>query len=77
MTAETVSLSPTDLLSPSAAAAYSGYSESTLAKFRCFGQGPRYLKPSTRKILYRRADIDNWLAQFQQNSTAENKAAAQ
>ena len=61
-----------ELLSPKEAATVSGYSESTLAKLRCTGGGPRYLKPSARKVLYRRGDITEWLAGFERASTAEN-----
>jgi hypothetical protein len=61
-----------DLLSPSEASAYSGYAESTLAKLRSYGDGPRYLKPSHKKILYRRADLDEWTNRTERGSTAEN-----
>ncbi len=49
-------------LTPSEASVYTRYSESRLAKFRHYGGGPTYLKLSARKVVYRRADLDAWMA---------------
>lgn len=37
------------------------YDRQALAQLRFRGTGPRYVKPSERKVLYRRAWIDEWL----------------
>lgn len=50
-----------ELLVPAEAAVYVRSSTSTLAKYRCYGGGPNFIKQSARKILYRRADLDAWL----------------
>jgi hypothetical protein len=43
-----------------AAAALTGLAVATLAKLRCIGGGPEYLKLG-RKVVYRRTDLANWL----------------
>jgi hypothetical protein len=43
-----------------AAAGLMGLAPSTLAKMRCFGGGPPFLKLG-RKVVYRRADLADWL----------------
>lgn len=54
------------------AAVYLRSSTSTLAKLRMSGDGPRYVRQSTRKTLYRRAELDAWLsAKTFANTSAE------
>lgn len=43
-----------------AAARFIGLAVATLAKLRCIGGGPAYLKLG-RKVLYRRSDLAAWL----------------
>jgi predicted DNA-binding transcriptional regulator AlpA len=43
-----------------AAASFTGLAVATLAKLRCIGGGPEYLKLG-RKVVYRRSDLANWL----------------
>jgi Helix-turn-helix domain len=43
-----------------AAATFTGLAVATLAKLRCIGGGPEYLKLG-RKVVYRRSDLANWL----------------
>jgi len=64
-----------EVLSPRGAAAYTGVSESTLAKLRLTGGGPRFLK-LTYKISYRRSDLDAWMASKTHSSTSEYAAGA-
>ena len=45
---------------PTEAAEYVGLSESMLAKMRCLGGGPVYLKLG-RAVRYRQDDLDEWL----------------
>ena len=56
---------------PDAAAAYTGLSVQRLAKYRLFGGGPIFCKAG-RSILYRRDDLDAWLASLSRTSTSDN-----
>jgi hypothetical protein len=42
------------------AAGFTGLAVATLAKLRCIGGGPEYLKLG-RKVAYRRSDLTKWL----------------
>ena len=53
------------------AAAYLRMAESTLAKLRCYGGGPRYSKVGPRLVIYDRADLDAYLADRMCRSTSE------
>ncbi|TQK19115.1 hypothetical protein FBY40_1606 [Microbacterium sp. SLBN-154] len=49
-----------------------GFSRTHLAQMRFHGEGPRYRKPTPRKVLYRRADIIDWIeASARQGTAAE------
>lgn len=56
------------MLSPAATAALLGVSQSSLAKWRCAGTGPAFLKLG-RRVAYSTADIDAWLADRRRTST--------
>ena len=43
------------------AAAYLGMSVGALAQLAYHGRGPRYAKPTPRRVYYRRSDLDAWL----------------
>ena len=45
-------------------------SERTLERLRCSGRGSRYVK-TTRRVLYREADLDAWLSARSVRSTSE------
>lgn len=49
------------LLDTPGAAALLGMRPQTLAEWRTTGRGPRFIAVSTRRIRYRRADLDAWL----------------
>ena len=51
-----------DLLTPAEAADYLRTTESTLAQMRYKGNGPLFTSLGSRKILYRRSDINAYLA---------------
>jgi excisionase family DNA binding protein len=51
----------TDLMLPDEAAAYTRLSVKTLAKMRCRGTSMPFLKLG-KKVMYRRSDLDRWLA---------------
>lgn len=52
------------------AAKHLGLAASTLAKLRCVGGSPSFLKLG-RRVLYDRADLDNWLAARRAKSTSD------
>ncbi|MEI9995649.1 MAG: DNA-binding protein [Rhizomicrobium sp.] len=58
------------LLDPTAAGDYVGLRPQHLAKLRCFGGGPRFLKLG-RKVRYHPSDLDTWLDAHKHASTAE------
>ncbi|ROS61062.1 hypothetical protein EDF38_0141 [Frigoribacterium sp. PhB160] len=52
-----------------AAAYIPGMTKALLAQLRFKGTGPVFLKPTPRKVIYRRSDLDKWLADSVQTST--------
>lgn len=48
-----------------------GMTKTHLAQLRFIGKGPKFLKPTPRKVLYRRADIIDWLEGSEHTSTAQ------
>lgn len=58
------------VIDAAAAAAFTGLAVATLAKLRCVGGGPAYLKLG-RKVLYRRGDLADWLNSRRVANTAE------
>jgi hypothetical protein len=53
------------------AATYLGLSVQTLAKKRCNGKGPKFVKRG--RIFYYREDLDEWLRAGRVGSTAEER----
>ncbi|MBB3156640.1 molybdenum cofactor biosynthesis enzyme MoaA [Microbacterium proteolyticum] len=47
-----------------------GISKAGLAQLRFKGGGPKFLRPTPRKILYRRADVIAWVEGSERTSTA-------
>lgn len=58
------------------AAEYLGYAEKTLAMMRTAGTGPRFVKPTGRRVFYYKADLDLWLARNKAASTAQARLQA-
>ena len=58
------------ILTTPQAARYLGLAVSTLNKWRCFGDGPKFLKLG-RAVRYRQEDLDAFLMSRQLGSTAE------
>ncbi|MBO0979905.1 AlpA family transcriptional regulator [Microbacterium sp. SD291] len=48
-----------------------GMTKGNLAQLRFKGTGPKFLAPTPRRIVYRRADIIAWLEGSERTSTAE------
>ncbi|MGE3249887.1 MAG: helix-turn-helix domain-containing protein [Hyphomonadaceae bacterium] len=63
-----------DLLTAAEAADYMRLSPQYLARLRCQGGGPGYLKPNRRKILYRREALDVWLLATERANTTHPAA---
>ena len=59
-----------DLLTPLELAQQLRTTEASLAQLRYRGTGPRFLRPTPRKIFYRRADVEAWLDGSIRTSTA-------
>jgi hypothetical protein len=58
------------MLDVKAAARLTGIAVATLAKMRCVGGSPFFVKAG-RKVLYRRGDLLDWLAARRVRNTAE------
>jgi hypothetical protein len=56
---------------PKKAAEYLGLSQAFLDQARCYGTGPKFVRVSRACILYRKADLDSFLASRLFTSTAE------
>ena len=63
------------VLDPVAAASYLGIAKQTLARWRCEGGGPAFLKLGAR-IRYERADLDFWLDARRRRSTSDRSPVA-
>ena len=59
------------LLTTRESAAHLNVSKSYLDKLRVYGGGPEFLRPSPRKILYRRSVLDRWIHERRFGSTSE------
>ncbi len=59
-----------EVLSPLEAARYLGLAQPTLAKMRCWGGGPEYLKFG-RKVSYERGALDAWRNERRVKSTSD------
>ena len=59
----------------SGAATYLGANPRTLEGWRVRGGGPRFIKVG-RRVVYRRRDLDEWLAARERASTSDRGEAA-
>ena len=59
------------------AAAYTGLSESTLAKRRLYGQPPAFLNLGGRAIGYAIDDLDAWLESCRRQSTSQQSTSGE
>ncbi len=60
-----------DNMRPAHAADYLGVSKSFLDQARVTGMGPHFVKISPTMVIYRRTDLDEWLASRVVRSTSE------
>lgn len=49
------------LVSPAEVAAATGYTPGTLTVYRATGKGPRFVKLGSHRVMYRKADVLEWL----------------
>ena len=61
---------PDDLVDPKEASVRMRLSVSTLAKMRCRGDGPPFVKLGSRSVFYRVRDVDSFLAEKHVRSTS-------
>lgn len=64
-----------ELLTPREAATLLRLHPQTLATLRVTGRGPRFIT-ATRRVLYRRAEIERWLSDHERASTSDVGEAA-
>jgi hypothetical protein len=69
-TAEASLIKRPTYLTSKEAAAYTRLTASTLAKLRCYGGGPTFMRVG-RKIIYDGAVLDRWLATHGRANTSE------
>ncbi|MCP4203757.1 MAG: helix-turn-helix domain-containing protein [bacterium] len=62
---------PQALLNQAQTASLIGVSERTLECWRWKGNGPAFVKISSRAVRYRRQDIEQWVSERIQHSTSE------
>ena len=60
-----------NILRPPEASAYTGLSESTLAKRRLRGEPPIFVRLGARSVGYRREDLNQWLESCRRKSTSD------
>jgi hypothetical protein len=60
-----------EYLTPDAVQATYGFTRDHLAQLRFTGRGPRYFKPTPKKVLYRHEDIEAWIEASVRVTTAE------
>jgi len=51
-----------------------GTSKAYWSQLRYMGTGPRFIKPSPKKVLYRWADVETWLKSKEQASPDKESA---
>ena len=66
-----------EIMTTNQAAAYLALGRSTLEKWRCAGNGPKFIKLGRRRVGYHKVDLDEWVAaRPRRASTSEIGAAA-
>ena len=73
---ETNSIIASNKLRAPEAAKYLRVAQSTLAKLRCYGGGPKFAKAGPRLVIYDRTDLDAWLQARACSSTSEYSSLA-
>lgn len=71
MTIMETSTSPTYVTADQVCEIVPGMTRGNLAQLRFKGLGPKFLKPTSRTVLYRYRDVIEWLEASERTSTAE------
>ena len=74
---ECVASASAKVLRPREAAAYTGLSESTLAKRRIYGKPPRFVSLGGRAVGYLRDDLDAWIESNLRTSTSDTDSSTE
>lgn len=53
-----------------------GMTKSGLGQLRFTGKGPKFLKPTPKKVVYRKSDVLAWLEASERTSTADVSEAS-
>lgn len=64
-------------MTPKEAAVYVMSTPGSLSTMRTNGSGPKYYKPSNRRVLYKKSDLDTWLESGKKDPTARHKETPQ
>lgn len=64
-----------EFIQPSAVAEITGLSIAALAQLRYHGKGPKFYKPTPRTVLYRRAEVIEWVEASAQSRTTAHAYA--
>jgi hypothetical protein len=74
MTKSITELSQAEALTPDQVAfVFPALSVNYLQKLRLSGKGPTYSKPTDKRVIYRRTDIEAWLNASRVSSTSEGR----
>lgn len=66
-----------EYMTTQAVADYTGLSAKFWQELRSKGGGPGYAKPSPKVVLYRKSDIDGWIADHMRRSTFDERKPEQ
>jgi predicted DNA-binding transcriptional regulator AlpA len=58
-------------ISPPEAASIAGITTGHLAQMRFTGRGPKYYKPSPKRVLYKASEVRSWIEASARTSTAD------
>ena len=66
-----------EMLDTKAVAAWLGIAPITIAKGRCTGLGPPYVRLTPKAIRYRKSDVEKWLNEQTFSNTAQYETGAE
>lgn len=70
----TLAVTTTDYLTPEQVCDLApGLTKANLAQLRYTGKGPKFLKPTPRTVLYRRADVVSWIEGSERTITSRDE----
>jgi len=66
-----VAVDPNELLTPADVMPWLRQTNQALAQMRYRGKGPKFIKVTAKKVLYRRRDVEEWLDTKTANQTGQ------